>query len=101
MKVPLEKIIPFSEARSKLSQLVGRVENELFFVISKQNKQKAVLVDLDYFDSLQKEAERKRLENIKDSLREKFLAYAKKKTKKSKITEKGAYRILTGENLTW
>lgn len=52
MDITLQKIIPFTQARNRLSDLVDRVWKEQFFIISKQNRQKAVLVDIDYFQSL-------------------------------------------------
>ena len=97
MNISLQKIIPFSQARSTLSDLVDRVNREQFFVISKQNKQKAVLVDIDYFQNLQKELEKERLTQIEQTLRTKFRTYNKGK----KMTEEKAYKLLTGETLTW
>jgi len=100
-KVSLQKILPFTEARNNLSQLVERVAEEQYFIVSKQNRPKAVLVDLDYFLALQGEAEKKRMGELEAILKEKFAQYLKKTTKKKKITEKEAYRLLTGEDLTW
>lgn len=101
MKVSLDKIIPFTEARANLSKLVEEVEGNLFFVINKQNKKRAVLVDPDYFESLVKQAESQRMLEIRKTLQKKFLAYAKKKLGKKNITEKEAYKLLTGEELSW
>lgn len=100
MKVFLQKILSFTDARNKLSQLVERVENEQYFVISKQNRPKAVLVDLNYFFALQKEAEKERMKELENILRKKFGGYLKK-TGKKRITEKEADQILTGKDLTW
>lgn len=100
-KVSLQKILPFSEVRNNLSQLVEKVAEEQYFIVSKQNRPKAVLVDLGYFLALQKEAEKERMGELEAVLRKKFTQYFKKKTKEKKITEKEAYRILTGKNLTW
>lgn len=101
MDISLQKIIPFTEARNKLSDLVDRVRKEQFFVISKQNRQKAVLVDIDYFQSLQKELEQERLVQIEATLRNKFQKYARKINKGKKLTEEEAYRLLSGKKLTW
>lgn len=97
MNISLQKIIPFTQARNKLSDLVDRVSREQFFVISKQNKQKAVLVDINYFQNLQKELEKERLAQIEHTLRTKFRTYSKGK----KLTEEKAYKLLTGKTLTW
>ncbi|OGG14805.1 hypothetical protein A2773_06925 [Candidatus Gottesmanbacteria bacterium RIFCSPHIGHO2_01_FULL_39_10] len=97
MNISLDKIIPFTQARNNFSDLVDKVKDKQFFVISKQNRQKAVLVDIDYFQSLQKELEKERLTQIEKTLRSKFKTY----TKSKKLTEEKAYQLLTGETLTW
>ncbi|MBI2612019.1 type II toxin-antitoxin system Phd/YefM family antitoxin [Candidatus Gottesmanbacteria bacterium] len=97
MNISLDKIIPFTQARNNLSDLVDKVKDKQFFVISKQNRQKAVLVDIDYFQNLQKEIEKERLAQIEETLRNKFRKY----TKGKKMTEEKAYKLLTGKTLTW
>lgn len=101
MNISLDKIIPFTEARNTLSDLVDRVRKDQFFVISKQNRQKAVLVDIDYFQSLQKELEKERLTQIENILQRKFAQYTKKSQKDKSLTEEKAYQKLTGKTLTW
>lgn len=111
MDITLQKIIPFTQARNRLSDLVNRVRKEQFFIISKQNRQKAVLVDIDYFQSLQKELEQERLAQIEETLRSKFQKYTRKisikgrssfgRKRGKKLTEEEAYRILSGKKLTW
>lgn len=101
MDISLQKIIPFTEARNKLSDLVDRVRKEQFFIISKQNRQKAVLVDIDYFQSLQKELEQERLVQIEETLRSKFQKYTRKIKGGKKLTEEEAYQLFSGKPLTW
>ncbi|MBI3379336.1 type II toxin-antitoxin system prevent-host-death family antitoxin [Candidatus Gottesmanbacteria bacterium] len=101
MEISLQKIIPFTQARNMLSDLVDRVRKEQFFIISKQNRQKAVLVDIDYFQNLQKELEQERLAQIEDTLRSKFQQYTKKIKRGKTLTEEEAYQILSGKKLTW
>ena len=111
MDISLQKIIPFTQARNKLSELIDRVRKEHFFVISRQNRQKAVLVDIDYFQSLQKELEQERLVQIEETLRAKFRKYSKKISTKGrssfgrkngkKLTEEEAYQLLSSKKLEW
>lgn len=101
MNISVDKIIPFTEARNTLSDLVDRVCKDQFFIISKQNRQKAVLVDIEYFQSLQKKLEKERLTRIEKTLRNKFSQYSKKFQKGKNLTEEEAYKKLTGKTLTW
>ena len=101
MKIQLQKILPFTEVRNNLSQLVDRVGKELYFIISKQNKPIAALVDIKYLSALQEKAEEEQAQKALEILRKAGTKYLQKISGKKKLTEKEAYKLLTGKELTW
>lgn len=52
------KIIPVSEARSKLSSLLDKTKEDKFYLLTRGGKPKAALVDIEYLEKLQKEVSR-------------------------------------------
>ena len=101
LQVALNKIVPFSEARSGLSKLVEQVAKDKYIVISKQNKQKAVLLDVNYFEYLQNEAEKEQMRVLEDELSGGFSDYINKAGSGKVVDEAEAYRLLTGKKLAW
>jgi prevent-host-death family protein len=57
LKVSLDQIIPITQARSRLSELVEKTENKHFWILTKGGKPRAALVDVDYLDQLVRQAE--------------------------------------------
>jgi len=101
MKVQLQKILPFTEARNNFSRLVKEVRKNSYFIISKQNKPIAALVDIKYLSVLQEKAEEEQAQKALEILRKAGTKYLQKISGKKKLTEKEAYKLLTGEELTW
>jgi prevent-host-death family protein len=52
MQILLEKVLPFSLVRNKLSDYIDELSSKKYFIISRKNQPKAVLVDLEYFNDL-------------------------------------------------
>lgn len=52
ISITLDKIVSVSQARSNLSQLLDKVRDKDFLVLSKRYKPKAALVDLDFLAKL-------------------------------------------------
>lgn len=50
------KILPISQARSRLSSLVRQVKGEEYFLLTKGGKPAAAVVDVDYLTKLQKDS---------------------------------------------
>lgn len=50
------KILPISEARSRLGYLVKQVKGEDYFVLTKGGKPTAAVVDVDYLTRLQRDS---------------------------------------------
>jgi len=92
--------IPVSQARNQLSQLLGKIDKDRVIFISQQSQTKAALVAPAYLASLERQIRTDRLEEIAESAQKKFVVFAQKKLGKKKISEKEAYRLLTGRDLS-
>lgn len=55
MNISPMNIIPITEARGRLGDLADKAQGEQFFVLTKKGSPQAVLVDISYFEKLQKE----------------------------------------------
>lgn len=58
MNIQNSKIIPVSEARAKLSNLLDQAKNNQYFLLTRGGKVKAALVDINYLEKLQKDLSR-------------------------------------------
>jgi len=56
LTVSLDQIIPFSQARANLADLIDMAPKKKFFVITRRNKPNIALVDIKYFESLLKKS---------------------------------------------
>ena len=95
LTVSLDQIIPFSQARANLADLVDKVKGQYFLVLTKRQQPRVALVDTDYLATLitKKEAEEMRLLN--KNLQAGFNAYlGKKGLKADKLTDEKAEKIL-------
>ena len=100
MNISLRNIIPFTVARNNLNKLIDKVEGETYFVISKQNKPKAVIIDPEYLSYLQKQARINTLNRLETTIRQKFSQFTKNKKGTKVFTEEESYKLLTGEDIT-
>lgn len=90
-----KNIIPITEARGKLDDLVEQAKGDNFFVISRQGKAKAAVVDVDYLLELQKKLELEEMREINLQMQEDFRKYLRKKGfNPDKMTDKEAEKIL-------
>ncbi len=55
MNIQNSRIIPVSEARAKLGNLLDQAKNDQYFLLTRGGKVKAALVDIDYLEKLQKD----------------------------------------------
>ena len=74
-----KNIIPITEARSKLDDLVREAKGENFFVISQQGKTKAAVIDVEYLLELHKKADTEEMRRAHEGLQECFRQYLKKR----------------------
>jgi prevent-host-death family protein len=56
MLIQLKSIIPLTKARTILSDLVKRVKNENFIVLTKGGEPTAAIVDINYLKKLEEDA---------------------------------------------
>lgn len=90
-----KNIIPITEARGKLDDLVREAKGENFFVISQQGKAKAAVIDVDYLLDLQKKVDMAEMERAHEAMQEGFRQYLKKRGfNPDKMSDKQAEKIL-------
>lgn len=90
-----KNIIPITEARGKLDDLVREAKGENFFVISQQGKTKAAVIDVEYLLELQKKVDLAEMEKAHEGLQEGFRQYLRKRGfNPDKMSNKQAEKIL-------
>lgn len=52
----MDRIVPLTEARARLSEIVERAVGEQFWVLTKGGKPKVAVVDVQYLDQLMRRA---------------------------------------------
>lgn len=55
MNIQNSKIIPVSEARAKLGNLLDQAKQNQYFLLTRGGKVRAALVDIDYLEKLQED----------------------------------------------
>lgn len=90
-----KNIIPITEARGKLDDLVREAKGENFFVISQQGKTKAAVIDVEYLLELQKKVDMAEMRRAREAMQEGFHQYLiRKGYNPDKISDKQAEKIL-------
>lgn len=56
LKVSIDHIIPLTEARARLSELVEKTTGDQFWVLTKGGKPRVAVVDVNYLDQLVRRA---------------------------------------------
>jgi len=56
LKVSIDHIIPLTEARARLSELVEKATGDQFWVLTKRGKPRVAVVDVNYLDQLVRRA---------------------------------------------
>lgn len=85
LSVTLDKIIPVSKARANFSDLLDKVKDEEYLILSKRYKPKAALVDLDFLGKLinvYRSWQRKQDFSTLEEIRESIPSYSEKEVKK-------------------
>ena len=52
IKVALDRIVPLTEARSRLSEIIDKTTGEEFWVLTRRGKPEVAMIDIDYLDRL-------------------------------------------------
>jgi len=56
LKVAVDRILPLTEARARLSEIVEQAVGEQFWIVTKGGKPKVAVVDVQYLDQLVRRA---------------------------------------------
>lgn len=99
LQIQPKNIIPITDARAKLDDLVSKAVGNNFFVISRQGKAKAAIIDIDYLLALQKKFDFAEMRRLNEEFQNGFREYLiKKGLNPEKMTDREAEKIL--EDLT-
>jgi prevent-host-death family protein len=100
MNVQLSNIVPVSEARIRLNEMVNLTAPNRPYVILKSGKPKAVLVDVTEYEELMKIKASKQLGLFTNKARQDFTKYLKRRgIDLTKLTDQQAEKILVEEYL--
>lgn len=79
LQIKPQNIVPITDARAKLDDLVTQARGNNFFVISRKGKAEAAIIDVDYLMELQQELDLAEMRRINEEMQESFRAYLRKK----------------------
>src|SRR3989344_4301864 len=95
LQIQPKNIIPITEARAKLDDLIDQAKGNNFFVISRQGKAKAALVDIDFLMDYEVKFNGMEMEKIHLEMQKSFREYLiKKGYDPDKMTDEEAEKIL-------
>lgn len=75
LQIKPQNIVPITDARAKLDDLVTQARGNNFFVISRKGKAEAAIIDVDYLMELQQELDLAEMRRINEEMQESFRAY--------------------------
>lgn len=79
LQIKPQNIIPITDARAKLDDLVSEARGDNFFVISRKGKAEAAVVDVDYLLDLQRKLDLEEMRRINFEFQKGFRKYLIKK----------------------
>lgn len=79
LQIKPQNIVPITDARAKLDDLVTQATGNNFFVISRKGKAEAAIIDVAYLMELQKELDFAEMRRINEEMQESFRAYLRKR----------------------
>jgi prevent-host-death family protein len=56
LKVTLDRVIPLTEARARLSEIVEQTSGDQFWVLTRRGRPRVAVVDVEYLDRLMRRA---------------------------------------------
>ena len=56
LKISIDHVIPLTEARARLSELIEKTSGDQFWVLTKGGKPRVAVVDVNYLDQLMRRA---------------------------------------------
>ena len=100
MNVQLQNIVPVSEARVRLNEMVNQTAPNRPYVILKSGKPRAVLVDVNEYDELMKMKATTELGLFTKKARQDFASYLKKRgIDLTKLSDEKAEELLLEQYL--
>lgn len=100
MNIQLQNIVPVSEARVKLNEMVNQTRPNNPYIISKSGKPRVVMVDISEYDQLMKIKAREELGVMTKTARNEYAKYLKNRgIDLNKLSDKQAEKILLNEFL--
>jgi prevent-host-death family protein len=57
IKIALDRIIPLTEARARLSEIIDKTTGDEFWVLTRRGKPEVAMVDVDYLEQLMRRAQ--------------------------------------------
>lgn len=95
LQIKPKNIIPITQARAKLDDLVTQAIGNNFFVISRQGRAEAAIIDVDYILKLQQKLEMAEMRRLQQEFQKGFRNYlAKRGYEPDKLTEEEVEKIL-------
>jgi len=95
LTVSLDQIIPFSQARANLANLIDKVRGQYFLVLTRRQKPKVALIDTDYLATLITKKEAEEMRFLANNLHVGFKDYLiSKGLKPEKLSDGRAEKIL-------
>ncbi|MBI5620615.1 type II toxin-antitoxin system Phd/YefM family antitoxin [Candidatus Gottesmanbacteria bacterium] len=81
LQIKPQNIIPITDARAKLDDLVTQATGNNFFVISRKGRATAAVVDVNYLMELEQRLDFAEMRRINEEMQESFRVYLRKKGK--------------------
>lgn len=95
LQIQPKNIIPITDARAKLDDLVTDARGNNFFVISRKGKAEAAIIDVDYIMELEKKLDFAEMRRLHNEMQESFRKYLIKQGKNpDTMSDEEAEKIL-------
>ena len=94
LNVALDRIIPLTEARARLSEIVEQTSGDRFWVLTRQGRPRVAVVDVEYLDQLVRRAWFNDLASRSQAAFDEYLR--RRGLDPARITEQEAEAILHG-----
>ncbi|MEA3340102.1 MAG: type II toxin-antitoxin system Phd/YefM family antitoxin [Chloroflexota bacterium] len=56
IRVALDRMVPLTEARSRLSEIINKTVGDQFWVLTRRGKPKVAMIDVNYLEQLMRQA---------------------------------------------
>jgi len=92
IKVDLDRMVPLTEARSRLSEIVDKTAGDQFWVLTRRGRPTVAMVDIEYLDQLIRRAW---FEDLASRSQEAFANYLRERgMEPGSVTEEEGQEVL-------